>query len=385
MSDHTPADASSPAPTTTRRTALRGVLALGAAPLLVPPTAAARPTRPARRARAPRAPRALVRARRKHFGAANVDARTGAVRRDRVLLSWVGCAGFALAIDGEVLLLDAWVPRGIHGGLVPTNAEELAALAPRAILVGHGHVDHAGDAHRIAELSGAVVVGTAQHVAQVRAKTSAKVRGLVVGDEADPHGTVRRARVGRVRLSAVRHPHSAPRLPDLSDPHLPLLPLPDPLTPLFNPPTLSDCVGLFSGLVEDAEGGSLLYQLRVRGFTLVWHDTVGPLEEDAPRVRRVLRRLPRPDLHVGAIQGFGQLTNGLRDVRHYVEDVGARVFVPSHHDDWGAPLIASPGTGYRGPLEAELRRIPAHRRPHLRFLADPQDYVRPDRLTFVRR
>jgi len=367
VNDHTPAP-----PTATRRTAVRGALALGLAPLLLP-------------GRAEAAPRALVRARRKHFGAANVDRRTGAIRRDRVLLSWIGCAGFALAIDGEVLLLDAWIPRGIHGGRVPTSVAELAALRPRAILIGHGHFDHAADAHRIAELSGAVVVGTAQHITQVRAKASKRIRGLVVGDERDPHGTVRRARLGSIRLTAVRHPHSTPKPPDLSDPHLPLLPLPDPLTPLLHPPSLADCAGLLTGLAGDAEGGSLLYQLRVPGFTLVWHDTVGPLKEDAPRVRRVLRRLPRPDVHVGAIQGFGQITNGLRDVRHYVADVGGTVFVPSHHDDWGAPLIASPASGYRGPLEAELRRIPAARRPHLRFLSDPHDYLRADRLTFSRR
>ena len=62
---------------------------------------------------------ATVTARRRVFGAANVDARTGAVRRDRVILSWFGVTNFAMAIRGHVVLLDAWVARGRAFGLRP--------------------------------------------------------------------------------------------------------------------------------------------------------------------------------------------------------------------------------------------------------------------------
>lgn len=81
----------------------------------------------------------MVGARQRFFGRALVDPLTGAVRRDRVVLSWFGCTSFALAIYGTVLLLDAWVLRGQHSGYAPTDPEEVAALAPRAILIGHGH------------------------------------------------------------------------------------------------------------------------------------------------------------------------------------------------------------------------------------------------------
>lgn len=362
-----------------RRTALASTAA-GAAGILTPALV------PGAASAGPRTIRRTVRARQRFFGARNVHPRTGAVRRDRVVLSWFGCAGFALAIDGEVLLLDAWVPRGMHSGRVPTTPAELAALRPSAVLVGHGHFDHAADAHTVAGASGARVVGTTQHVAQVREKAGdAAIRGLVLGDEADPMGTVRRGRVGRVRLAAVRHPHSAPQPPDLSDPHLPLLPPPDPTSTLLHPPAPTDLCALATGLVGDEEGGCLVYRISVPGFSLVWHDSVGALTEEAPEVRRVLRRMPRPDVHVGAIQGFGQVTNGLRDARHYIEDVAGRVFVPNHHDDWGAPLITGPASGYRGALEAELAKVPAPRRPRLRFLDDPDDYLRPGVLTFRRR
>ncbi|MDN4176082.1 MBL fold metallo-hydrolase, partial [Nocardioides sp. SOB77] len=68
------------------------------------------------------------------------------------------------------------------------------------------------------------------------------------------------------------------------------------------------------------------------GFSLTWNDTAGPLRDDPSRVLDRLARRPRADVHVGAVQGFGQYTNGLRDPRDYAEAVRSRVFVPSHHD-----------------------------------------------------
>ena len=86
-------------------------------------------------------------------------------------------------------------------------------------------------------------------------------------------------------------------------------------------------------------------------------------------------------MHVGAIQGFNQITNGMRDARLYIEAFGAPLFVPTHHDDW-AVGITTKGENYRAPLAQELARIPAERRPQVRFIADPTDYVRPEVLTF---
>jgi hypothetical protein len=60
----------------------------------------------------------------------------------------------------------------------------------------------------------------------------------------------------------------------------------------------------------------------------------------------------------------------------------ASVFVPCHHDDWGVPGVTTSGAHYEEPLRAELERIPRRRRPQVRFLTDPADYIRPGRLTF---
>ncbi len=326
--------------------------------------------------------RAKVRARQRFFGEANVHPLTGAVRRDRVVLSWFGCTSFALAMNGTVLLLDAWVPRGQHSGYVPTDPDEVAALAPAAILIGHGHFDHAADAAAIAAASGAVVVGTAQHCAQAREQAGAsRVRVRPVGNASSAPGRTHRFRVGNISVTAVKHLHSAPSRPDPADPHAPLLPPPDPSSVLHNPPSPSDVLDTVSHL-PDEEGGCLLYQLRMRGFGLVWNDSAGPLKDEAPQVLDVLRGLPRSDVHIGTIQGFNQPVNGLRDPRTYIEALRARVFVPCHHDDWAVPGVSTSGGNYEEPLRAELQRIPEQRRPRLRFLADPADYVRPGRLTF---
>ncbi|MGY2063605.1 MBL fold metallo-hydrolase, partial [Nocardia gipuzkoensis] len=123
------------------------------------------------------------------------------------------------------------------------------------------------------------------------------------------------------------------------------------------------------------------YQFRTAAFTLTWHDSSGPLLDRAPRVLDVLRSLPVSDLHLGAIQGFNQFTNGLRDPRSYIEALRPKVFAPSHHDNW-FPLLTSRGEAYRKPLTDELARIPAEHRPELRMLTDRDDYLAPARLSF---
>ena len=64
----------------------------------------------------------------------------------------------------------------------------------------------------------------------------------------------------------------------------------------------------------------------------------------------------------------------------YVEALRPKVFVPGHHDNWQPP-ISAPGRSYEGRLREALAQVPGDT-PSLRMLRDPDDYVRPDRLTF---
>lgn len=325
-----------------------------------------------------------LKARQRHFGVENVDPVSGAVRRDRVILSWVGVTNFAMAIRGHVVLLDAWVPRGGTSGYVPTSTEELAALAPEAIFIGHAHFDHAADATPIALASGATLVGNAEQCAALRARARSVmpprcVAALAAGVAPGTKGAVDVLR--GVDVTAVKHLHSGATGPghDPTGYHVPVVPAPS-TTQLEHPATPQDMLHLV-GHLPDAEAGTVLYRFRIGDLSLVWNDSAGPLIDEAPHALDRLRELRPVDVHIGAIQGFNQITNGMRDVRMYIEALGAPLFVPGHHDDWAAG-ITTKGENYRAPLDAELQRIPAERRPQVRFIADPVDYVRPEALTF---
>jgi len=83
-------------------------------------------------------PAETIAARQKFLGLDNVDPRTGAVRSDRVILSWIGVSSFVAAFKGHVVILDAYVARA--GGFasapwpgiryVGATVEELAAVSP---------------------------------------------------------------------------------------------------------------------------------------------------------------------------------------------------------------------------------------------------------------
>lgn len=326
----------------------------------------------------------MVAARRAAFGAANV-ADDGSVRADRVILSWFGVTNFAAAIGGHVVLLDAWVPRGEYSGYIPASPASLAALKPEYIFAGHSHFDHLADGAQIIASSGATLVGTPEQCQQVRRQAAAsQVNCILAVDPGAPFGATRELAAalgwGNVGVTVVKHVHSAGRQPHPEDPHTPAAPPPDFGAVVEHMPAPQDTVHLASHL-GDAENGTVLYQFRVGAFSLLWHDSSGPLSDDAPNVFDVLRSLPPTDVQVGAIMGFNQITNGLRDPRMYIEAIAPKVFVPSHHDNW-APPVSTRAENYRPILVEELERIPAAARPELRFIADPQDYMRPDALTF---
>jgi hypothetical protein len=319
-------------------------------------------------------PPETVEARQRFFGAENVDSATGAVDAGEVHLSWVSVATFAAAVDGHVLLLDAYIHKEEdRPNYVPATTDDLVALAPEAVLVGHGHFDHALEVPRVAAETGAVVFGTAQHCAQAEAAADGPIDCRSLFDPAAAPGTVASfALADGVCSSALLHLHSAAEPPDPEHDHTnPVVPVPDAGSVLLHPP------GSLFGTDGD-EGGTVLYQLRVRDFALTWHDSSGPLEENAPEVFDVLAGLPATDVQVGAILGFNQPFNGLRDPAMYIDALDPQVFVPNHHD-----FVTEYGSAddYEEPLRATLEDFDTD--PEIRFLYDPFDYVRPNLLSFT--
>ena len=285
------------------------------------------------------------------------------------------------ALRGPVVLLDAWVPRGAHSNYVPTTPAELASLGPEFIVLGHAHFDHGADAVPIAQASGTTLVGTAEHCQDLkgRAEGGPAVTCVDATPAGAPPGTTRDVPLVKgLQATVVKHVHSGAESPD--GPHLPVLPQPS-TTSVEHPVAPADLVEFLAHL-PDAEGGTLLWRFRLGGFTMVWHDSSGPLPEKAPGVLDQLRALGPVDVELGAIQGFDQFTNGMRDPMLYLDAIHADTFVPTHMDDW-APPVSTHASYYRPYFESAVGELPPDRRPrHVIFPLDPADYVKPGLLDF---
>ena len=309
-----------------------------------------------------------------------------AIEPGKVKLWWVGVSSFVATGGGHLWLFDAWEPIGLQKDYVPIGRDELAALAPEAIFIGHGHFDHAADAGFIAGRSGAVVVGsdticdTAKADA-ARDGNAANFTCLITGTEdTPPPGTVQMGKLWQdlPPVAVLQHIHSAlaPQTFELGD------------TPFIHVPNLLPFLGYlnsdpqellrFLTTLRDGQGGTWAYHLRFGDFSLFWHDSTGPItdaEPGGPEVRAALNALPEcVDVQVGAIVGFDQPLSGLRDPRLYVEHAHPRLFLPTHHDAW-APVIGGGAAAYEAEWRAEMAALPHP--PLLDYLHDPVDYLKP--------
>ena len=331
-------------------------------------------------------PAETVAARQHFFGAENVGP-DGAVRRDRVILSWFSVASLAAAFDGHVVLLDSYIHKEEDlPNYVPTTTDELVALRPEALFVGHGHFDHAGTGGEIIARTGAFLVGTPEHCDQAKSQAAAYtgqavdvrcVDAVTRGSEPGAEVNELRPLGGGIEVTALKHIHSATEAPDGENHETTLgnAPLADPRLVLLHPPGPSVLGNLST---EGDEGSSILYQFRLGSFSLIWNDTAGPLRERGPHLLDLLTKLQATDVEVGAVLGFNDPTNGLRDIVDYVERLKPQVFYPVHHD-----FVAEYGASQRmkGIMEREMARrgeLPTE----LRWLYDPQDYLRPGLMTF---
>jgi hypothetical protein len=104
---------------------------------------------------------AMIDARKKFFGPDNVDAATGAVKKDKVIFSWPGHVTGVLSLQGRVVMLDTYVPRlEVTPGRTPFVIKDLVDLKPEALFFGHGHGDHADNGAFIAAKTGATMYMT---------------------------------------------------------------------------------------------------------------------------------------------------------------------------------------------------------------------------------
>ena len=303
---------------------------------------------------------------------------------DRVTLSWIGVSSFAASVRGHVFLFDAWEIIGAVNDYLPLGREELAALDPDAVMVGHGHFDHAGDLGYVLSQAEGVVVGSEEHC--VVAEQGAAREGFpvdtitcaITGTASSPDaGTLQELRLWEdvAPITIMRHVHSAATPPGPNN-------QPDPFVPIMDPQPYLDHfqddpqeLARFLGQQEESnEGGVWLYHLAVDDFTVLWGNSSGPIF-DSPEVTAALDTFPGcVDVMSNAILGFDQPVSGLQDPRLYVEAVHPTIFLPSHADAW-APVISAGQAQYRDELDAQFAVL--EHPPEVDFLLDPNDYLVP--------
>jgi hypothetical protein len=305
--------------------------------------------------------KATIEAREALFGPKNVD-RRGMLRKDRVIVSWFGVSSLAVSFDGKVVLLDTYINSdqpascSISGappespaatGYTPLNYDQLTAVEPKAMFLGHGHFDHECMTGPIAAQTGARVVGLPQHCAL--AKSQATGAGLDPDDvrcvgtlAADsPFGTTRKIKpLGRrIPVIVIRNVHSGPAtLPALNS----------------------------TGFE------SLMFRFKLGKFSLFWNDSAGPLREAAPDLLAQLQNSPPADVEFGATFGLGVNEQGMRDPADYAEALRVKAFYALHQDLPRSPA-ASAGFLDQAASEFATRGIGSVLRP----LQDPADYLQP--------
>lgn len=304
-----------------------------------------------------------------------------------VKLWWAGVSSFIVSMGGHLFYFDAWEIIGLHADYLPIGREELAAMAPEAILVGHGHFDHAADLGYIAGRNGSAVVGSQEICDLAREQADRDGNALlfpclVTGSMTTPApGVIQPVKLWAdlPEVSILQHIHSA-ATNESDDPGTPFAPIaPESLLAyLLNLNTDPQEYQWFLQSLDDPQGGTWAYHLRIGDFSLLQHNSAGPIRSEnpgGPEVQQALDSFPEcVDVQLGAILGFNQPLNGLRDPRLYIEHAHAKIFLPTHHDNW-APGVSAGARGYEMQLRAEIATL--ENPPELDFLVDPEDYLKP--------
>ncbi len=350
---------------------------------------------------------ALIAARQKFFGADNVDASTGAVKKDKVILSWITNASYAASIEGRVLLLDTWVTRAeTTPGRTPFVVQDLVDLHPEAILLGHGHGDHADNAAYIAHSLSIPIYATPEtcDAMQADAVKYFGANASVLCNALTSRLSIPGAEIVRISqleplacIVAFKHIHSNLVPYDPTYAKVPIQNIADQREPQLYP------AGTALSYPTTGSGGpggpmAMFYQFVLRGgynFALTWHNSTGPLKEgvgpDIPTLPAgsgnygpavgahlfsIMDALPRTDVELGAIATLGYTTNGVRDAVMYNQHLRSKLYIPIHQDVVAVPS-SSPEWRVGWLAQQDAMGVPASQRPITRWQTDPLDYTRP--------
>jgi L-ascorbate metabolism protein UlaG (beta-lactamase superfamily) len=309
-----------------------------------------------------------------------------------VKIWWVGVSSFIVSMKGHLFLLDAWEIVGLHANYLPIGREDLVAIKPEAIFIGHGHFDHAADAGYVAGNTGAVLVAGSTVCDTARASAakegfSSKFPCVNLGTETSPvAGQTLSLQMWEdlPPVQVIRHTHSAAEPADLLTGGSPLVFIPDVLTyPTYLNTDPAETLRFLDAFGDDGssgepDGGTWAYQFKVGDFTLFWHDSTGIMKDDVPESQAIVKAIQQlpdcTDVQLNAIVGFGMVTSAYRDALAYVRAVQPVLALPTHHDAW-APGVGGGAAAYEQSWKNALATL--KNPPELDYLKDPVDYMKP--------
>jgi len=211
-----------------------------------------------------------------------------------VIFSWITNASYAVSLKGRVVLLDTYVHRAeTVPGRTPFVVEDLLALNPEAIFLGHGHGDHADNAAFVAGNLDIPIYASAETcIAMQTDATNLFNAGRIPVNhvecrEVTSSGSTPGAEIVKIAqlepiacITAFRHLHSTTTPLETTFPIVPVLNIADPRDPQMYPP------GTPHSFPTSGVGGggpiSIFYQFVMRGdnrFTFACHNTTGAIKE----------------------------------------------------------------------------------------------------------
>ncbi|MFI5893483.1 MBL fold metallo-hydrolase [Actinoplanes sp. NPDC051513] len=371
-----------------------------------------------------------IAARRLIFGVENVDPRTGLLPQDRVIISWTTNSSFVLAVAGRVILLDTFITRlEVTPGRTPVVIKDLVDVAPSAILLGHGHSDHAENAAYLAGKTGATLYASEETCGVMRSDFERISKDPAIQNDpvarfprdatlklvtVTTTGSVPGTQILRLKILepfaqvvAFRHLHSIATPYDSTYPRNALIPadgvLPvDPRDAALFPPgvPLRPSDPPVRGQMDLRTGGgaggpvAIFYNITLRtgsNFSLAWQDTIGALREgkgsawpdgtpaDGKRITDILKIMAPVDFFSAAVGTANFLNNGLRDLVDYQQALRPRVFVPNHQTTGGSDVGETKAVVHYAIYLQQLRNmgLPPSEWPDIRWTVDPSDYLKP--------
>lgn len=374
--------------------------------------------------------RDMIAARQHIFGAEHVDPATGDLPAGKVIFSWLSASTFAAAVEGRVFMLDSFVTRlEVAPGRTPLVIADLVNLNAEAILLGHGHNDHADHAAYISAMTDAVIYATEETCGVMQMdfeRMSADPRIQNHPDRAFPEdasidcvpvtsaGSTPGTEVYNLSfleplacVTAFRHMHSVAVPPDDSFPPTPVKIIIDERDEYLFPGGTPLWPRSRSGDVEPTDdrqfdttttrgppGGAypLFFSFLLRegsNFSFVHQNSAGALKEgmgrdyegtpeDGERIIDLLESLAPTDVQLGTAATGNFDNNGLRDLIMYQAAIKPKIYIPNHMTTGTRAREGSSLSVYAGYVnQMDLMGIPERDRPRLHWLIDPVDYLKP--------